>query len=296
VALLHAPILFSKRTSTLRSDAKASESPEKSFDLLDSGARSEDASVASLRKTLAGLAASWELAKRREAFRVTPVWTKSGLIFGAGTVLAREIPGSEDRVVALLSAAFDKVSGSIVVRALERAHEAWRAGKKAESAAWIAAAELPPLLSEESARRLFFAAGLLDHGSIMPMDLRRICREVASERKAAKEFNPNQSRVPAGNADGGQWTSGGSSPTAAPEAPISARPHSEQRSGRRLTLPSLAQPAVTILRSCQGAAQACTNRYFNFASPALSACIAAYYSCMDTGFITIFGPGIVGQR
>jgi hypothetical protein len=296
VALLHAPILFSKRTSTLPSDAKASESPEKSIDVLDSGARSEDAGVASLRKTLAGLAASWELTKRREAFRVTPVWTKSGLIFGAGTVLAREIPGSEDRVVALLSATFDKVSGSTIVRALERAHEAWRAGKKAESAAWVAAAGLPPLLSEESARRLYFAAGFLDDGSITPMELRRICQEVASARKAAKEFDPDQPRVPAGDADGGQWTSGGSSPTAAPEAPISARPQSEQQSGRRLTLPSLAQPAVMTLRSCQGAAQACTNRYFNFGSPALSACIAAYYSCMDTGFITIFGPGIVGQR
>ncbi len=296
MALLRAPILFSKRTSTLRSDAGASESPEKSSDLLDSGARTEDAGVASLRETLAGLAASWELTKRREAFHVTPVWTKSGLIFGAGTVLAREIPASEDRIVALLSAAFDKVSGSIVVRALERAHKAWRAGKTAESAAWIAAAGLPPLLSEESARRMFFAAGLLDDGSITPMDLRRICREVASERIAAKEFNPNQPRVRAGNVDGGQWTSDGSSPTAAPEAPISARPQSEQQSGRRLTLPSLAQPAVTILRSCQGAAQACTNRDFNFGSPALSACIAAYYSCMDTGFITIFGPGIVGQR
>ena len=296
MGLPHALILFCKRTSTLRSDAKASESPESSIDLLDGGARSEDAGVASLRKTLAGLAASWELAKRREAFRVTPVWTKSGLIFGAGTVLAREIPGSEDRVVALLSAAFDKVSGSIVVRALERAHQSWRAGNKAECAAWIAAAELPPLLSEESARRLFFAAGLLDCASITPTDLQRICREVASERKATKEFNPNQPRVPAGEADAGQWTSGGSSPTAAPEAPISARPQSEQRSGRRLTLPSLAQPAVTILRSCQDAAQVCTNRYFNFGSPALSACIAAYYSCMDTAFITIFGPGIVGRR
>jgi hypothetical protein len=61
-------------------------------------------------------------------------------------------------------------------------------------------------------------------------------------------------------------------------------------------LPSLAQPAVTILRSCQDAAQVRTNRCFNFGSPALSACIAAYYSCMDTGFITIFGPGIVGRR
>ena len=122
----------------------------------------------------------------------------------------------------------------------------------------MAAAGLPPLLSEVSARRLHFAADFLDDGSITPMDLRRICWEIASERKAAKEFSPNQPRVPAGDVDGGEWTSDGSSPTAAAEASISARPQSEQQSGRRLTLPALARPAITILRSCQAAAQAYT--------------------------------------
>ena len=73
VAVLHAPLEFFKRTSTLRSDTKARESPDKSVDLLYGGARSEDAGVASLRKTLVGLAASWEVTKRREPFRVAPV-------------------------------------------------------------------------------------------------------------------------------------------------------------------------------------------------------------------------------
>jgi hypothetical protein len=280
----------------MRSEAGANEGSDKSFKVHNGGARSENAAVASLRETLDALAASWQLAKRREPFQITPVWSKSGLVLGAGTVLAREVPGSEDRIIALLSVAFDQVSESAVVGALERSHAAWRAGKRAESIARIAAVGLPPLMSEESARRLHFAAGLLDHGSITPLELGKISREITREREVAKEFNPNQPRVPAGNADGGQWTSDGSTSTAASEAPTADKPQSQQRSSRRLSLPSLLQPAVTILRSCEGAVQTCTNRYFNLGSPSLSACISAYHSCMDTGFVTIFGPGIVGQR
>lgn len=280
----------------MRPKTETSETRDKILEVHNGGTQSENATVGSLRKTLDALAESWQVIRRREPFQITPVWTKSGLVLGAGTVLAREVSGSEDRIIALLSAAFDKVSESSVVGALKRAHAAWRDEKNAESVTWIAAAGLPPLMSEESARRLHFAAGLLDHGYITPLELGKICREVTRERGVAKEFNPNQPRVPAGNADGGQWTSDASRSTAAIEAPTAAKPQSGQRSSRRLSLPSLVQPAVTILRSCEGAAQACTNRYFNLGSPSLSACISAYHSCMDTGLITIFGPGIVGQR
>lgn len=56
------------------------------------------------------------------------------------------------------------------------------------------------------------------------------------------------------------------------------------------------QDAVTIVRTCEDAAQLCTSRYFATKSPLLDSCINAYYTCKETGLMTIFGPGILGVR
>ena len=111
-------------------EARANDQSRKGASL-SGGAQSpcrQDA-VSSLRAALDAIAHSWPLVKRREAFHPTPAWTTSGLALGMGTILAQTVRGQEERVLALLSVAFDKAWPPSILDALTRAQGAWREGK-----------------------------------------------------------------------------------------------------------------------------------------------------------------------
>ncbi len=271
-------------------EARANDQSRKGASL-SGGAQSpcrQDA-VSSLRAALDAIAHSWPLVKRREAFHPTPAWTTSGLALGMGTILAQTVRGQEERVLALLSVAFDKAWPPSILDALTRAQGAWREGKIAESAMHIALANFPRLVGEPSGYRLYVAACLLDRAFITPFDLMKIRDLDTSGIEALRKYSPDQPRVPGGAAGGGQWTSDGGTASA-------SNPQLHAQPKRSPPSRSSARQSATILRTCEGAAQACTNRYFNTGLPSLSACISAYDTCMGSGLITIFAPGIIGQR
>ena len=87
-----------------------------------------------------------------------------------GTILAQTVRGQEDRVLALLSVAFDKAWPPSILDALTRAQGAWREGNS-QSAMHIALANFPRLVGEPSGYRLYVAACLLDRAFITPFDL-----------------------------------------------------------------------------------------------------------------------------
>ena len=128
-------------------------------------------------------------------------------MWGAGTKLADRIAGNEARIVALLTAGFGKFVSTAPLRRLMDSEAAWRAGRVAEAATHIALLNLPQLTGE-AAYRLHLAAGFLDSALLTPGDLLRICDVRADALAELRKYNPDQARVPAGNSDGGQWTSG----------------------------------------------------------------------------------------
>jgi hypothetical protein len=160
------------------------------------------------RKIIAELRRSWATIARREAVSPSPHWTRHGLFWGAGTKLADRIEGHEARIIALLTAAFGKFVPTAALGRLMASEAAWRAGRVAEAATHIALLNLPQLPGSEAAYRLHLAAGFLDSALLTPGDLLRICNVRADAFVELRKYNPDQPRVPAGNPDGGQWTSG----------------------------------------------------------------------------------------
>ena len=63
---------------------------------------------------------------------------------------------------------------------------------------------------KEDARRLFLADALIEAG-VEPSDIVKALGLGPAPPEALEKYNPDQPRVPAGNTDGGQWTSGDSS-------------------------------------------------------------------------------------
>ena len=165
--------------------------------------------------------------KRGERFRLgapfAPVITISdeGLVLGA-TVLApmrRDAcgtpalaigGGAEERILALLSAGYGKAVGGRVLDNIRRASKYWSQGETHLASIELALTGLPYLDDAKYASfRLFLADKLLADG-FSPRELMRLSGIDRAPLDVIKGgYNPDQPRVPAGNPDGGQWTSDG---------------------------------------------------------------------------------------
>jgi hypothetical protein len=143
----------------------------------------------------------------------------AGLVFGAGTVLARMTRDRESapvlaldkdrqRIFALLATAYGRTISSDVFRHIEGASDQWRKGDKALANIRLAYAHLPRLNNRADAFRLFHAEDLLERG-VSPWALMLAFGFDPAAADLAK-YDPNQPRVPAGSGKpSGEWTSGG---------------------------------------------------------------------------------------
>ena len=151
--------------------------------------------------------------------------TDAGLVFGAGTVLARmtrdergaprlDVDADRHRVFALLAAAYGRAVSPDICRHIESASEQWRRGDKALANIRLAFARLPRLETRADAFRLFHAENLLERG----LSPRALMLAFGFDPEAADlaKYDPNQPRVPAGNGrQSGRWGNGSQSASSA---------------------------------------------------------------------------------
>lgn len=143
--------------------------------------------------------------------------TGAGLVLGT-TVLAPmccdasgkpeiAIVGAEERILGLLAVAYGGIITPAVLQNIRRAVQYWRGGESSLAAIELALSGLPPL-RDEAFFRLLLGEQLLSDGAA-PRELIKACGlDLAPLDLAKAGYNPDQPRVPAGNPDGGQWTSG----------------------------------------------------------------------------------------
>jgi hypothetical protein len=156
---------------------------------------------------------------RRRSLEPVMTFTGEGLVLG-GTILAPlrhdrdeapeiAIDGAEERILALLAVAYGRTAGPGVLGNIRRAARYWRRGENELAAIEIALSGLPPLPDAEGASaRLLLGEGLLAEG-LAPCELIKACGLDLTALDFLKAgFSPDQPRVPAGNPDGGRWTSG----------------------------------------------------------------------------------------
>jgi len=150
------------------------------------------------------------LCKQRPLSR-SLVFTEAGLVLGAGTCVApmrhdggdagRLDLSGEDRILALLTAAFSAPVNAAVLIKLRHASKLWRQGDKSLAQIHLEQLRLPKLETEEQAFRLFLADQLIASGH-SPRDL---CKVLGFDLpKGLRKFSPDQTRD-----DHGRWTSGG---------------------------------------------------------------------------------------
>jgi hypothetical protein len=166
------------------------------------------------------MAARDEWAKCSPLRPLAPVLTinDKGLVLGttvlvpmrhdASVMPTLAIEGAEGRVLALLAIACGETIGPRVLDNIRRASKYWSQGETHLAAIELALSGVPPLDDpKETSFRLFLAEKLLVDG-LSPRELLEACGIDAAPLDAIKSgYNPNQPRVPAGNPDGGQWTS-----------------------------------------------------------------------------------------
>jgi hypothetical protein len=140
---------------------------------------------------------------------------REGLVLGAGTVLAPaigdgdlQIDGQEDRLQALLSAAYGRAPPAGAVGHVRRAAKCWNDGDAGRAELHLALTGLSRLEpAGNGPKRLFLADQLLRSG-IAPND---ICKALDIETPrgapARKAFDPGELRNPKGDGvDSGRWT------------------------------------------------------------------------------------------
>ncbi|MGA2492032.1 MAG: hypothetical protein ABSF67_03675 [Roseiarcus sp.] len=147
------------------------------------------------------------------------------LMLGAGTRLAKfDAPLDEPRLAALLTSAHGGPIEASRLTHVRRAVEIWRNGDRALALTHLALSRLAKLGDPlEGVRRLFFADALMDAGVTPDVIVAALTNETASAGAPAVKYSPDQSRVPAGSPDGGQWTREAIGPL---EAPMADRPKS----------------------------------------------------------------------
>lgn len=173
----------------------------------------------------------------RERARLAPLCPvmelgADGLALGAATVLVGQrsnaagrpelaLDGAEERVLTLLAVAYGKAAGPQVLGNIYRASAAWGCGETVIAHIHLARSGLPRLPEGEQAPFRLFAADRLLAEGMAPRDLLKACGLDTGPLDLLKAgFNPDEPRVPAGNPDGGQWTSEGGEPNVpAPRRP-----------------------------------------------------------------------------
>lgn len=220
------------------------------------------------------LSEAW--AERRRSSAIDPVmrFADEGLVFGAGTVLAksgaadREIsidPG-EPRLVALLVAAHLNRPTADALAHLRKAAQRWSEGDKALAAMHLTLSRLDRLERPESdAHRLFLADELLEAG----VEANTIVEAILAGDPAFKrlqKYDPDQPRVPAGSGrTSGQWTStGDASPGATTSetgdsTPNLLQPLELQPQVNPATVTEVAQRPIESNRACDLAKADCVD-------------------------------------
>ncbi len=174
--------------------------------------------------TLDELNASWDAA-RVDPLAAEMTFAGDFLVLGAGTRLAKlGAPVDEAGLAARLAATYGRTIDALPLRRVRRAIEKWRSGDKALALTHLALSGLAKLANPKAdARRLFVADALIQSGVDPSIIVKALGLGLAPMPEALDKYNPDQSRVPAGNSDGGQWTSGdweGASGTADPSSPF----------------------------------------------------------------------------
>ncbi len=141
-------------------------------------------------------------------------FTPRGLEMGARTVLLpattdrdlQKIRGQEERMLALLSAAYGRKLHPTVLDSIEKAAQRWTRGEDCLALIHLALAGLNPLEEgREAARRLFMADGLIKAG-ITPKAILEVLASRA-DWDLLERYSSSQLRIPAGSGPtSGRWT------------------------------------------------------------------------------------------
>jgi hypothetical protein len=142
--------------------------------------------------------------------------TSEGLVLGAGTLLVAadvarglsSLRGQEARVLALLSAAYNRAVPPSVLGNIERAAKSWREGDDSLAYIHLAHAGLPELQEpRNAARRLFLADELMKAGGKPRTIFEILDLDAAFIDALEKRYNPAEPRLPAGSGRiSGEWT------------------------------------------------------------------------------------------
>ena len=144
---------------------------------------------------------------------------QSGLVLGAATVLAPAIRNKdgavlidwqEERLLALLSAAYGPRQAAKAISHVRRATECWSGGDIARAEIHLSLTGLQKLTeADNDAKRLFLADSLLQSG-VAPTDICKALNvETPSDDLTHKLYNPGEDRNPKGDGvQSGEWTTG----------------------------------------------------------------------------------------
>ena len=139
-----------------------------------------------------------------------------GLVLGAGTLVVPAdagrrlsgLRGQEARVLALLSAAYNRAVPLSVLGNIERAAKSWSEGNDSLAYIHLAHAGLPELQDPaEAAHRLSLADGLMKAGGSPRAIFAILDLDPTSIDALEKRYNPAEPRIPAGSGRiSGRWT------------------------------------------------------------------------------------------
>lgn len=164
------------------------------------------------------------------SLRIAP----EGLVLGSGTILLpadaprqlRTTKGREARVLALLSAAYDRAVDPAVLGNIERAAKAWNSGDDCLAYIHLAHARLGELqYPHDAAQRLVIVDAFLKAGGSPRTVFKGLKLDAPYIDALEKEYNSAEPRVPQGSGKpSGEWTRGGEVarppvPTFAPNPP-----------------------------------------------------------------------------
>lgn len=159
---------------------------------------------------------AWRARERSVPISTSLTLSPDGLLLGAGTIIVasaalrrlQSLKGREAQVLALLSAAQGTPVGANVLGNIERAAKSWREGDDCLAHIHLTHSGLD--LSREpraAACRLFVADRVMREGVSADAVLQAVARLRAKTDPVAKDYNPDQPRVPAGSGrTSGQWT------------------------------------------------------------------------------------------
>ncbi len=150
-----------------------------------SAARRRETAKERFRQTLSGLEHGWAFEQKRNPFYPFVTWTEAGPRLGAGALLVRKGEKDDARVLALISIACGETVPASALAYLVRAEIEFERGAFARSAVHVAMSGIPPLRGRDGARRLYYAAGILDAGFFSPARLMTVCGLDSSAVEAA---------------------------------------------------------------------------------------------------------------